>query len=158
MPKWSDEENEFAKALQKELGKKEEGMPTKVDSLKPPSEVFVGGASSDIGDVTLIAPTSTISFPGNVPGAIGHHWSYVAGNYGSTAWKGLNAGAKAIAASAIDLLTKPEELKKTRDEFEAYTKEHPYKSLLPDEAVPPLDLNKELMEKWRPMMEKYYIE
>ena len=158
MPEWSDEENAFAKALQKELGKKEEGMPTKVDSLKPPSEVFVGGASSDIGDVTLIAPTSTISFPGNVPGAIGHHWSYVAGNYGSTAWKGLNAGAKAIAASAIDLLTKPEELKKLRDEFETYTKEHPYKSFLPEDAVPPLDLNKELMEKWRPMMEKYYIE
>ena len=30
---------------------------------------------------------------------------------------GLNAGAKAIAASAIDLLTRPEELKKLRTEF-----------------------------------------
>lgn len=158
MPEWSDEEHTFAKALQKDLGEKEEGMPTKVDSLKPPGEVFVGGGSSDVGDVTLIAPTATLTFPGQVPGIIGHHWSSVTCNYGSTAWKGLNTGAKVIAASAIDLLTKPEELKKLRDEFEAYSKEHPYKSFLPEDAVPPLDLNKELMEKWRPLMEKYYIE
>jgi len=70
----------------------------------------------------------------------------------------LNAGAKAIAASAIDLLTKPEELKKLRDEFEQYSKEHSYKPFLPQDAVPPLDLNKELMEKWRSVMEKFYLE
>jgi aminobenzoyl-glutamate utilization protein B len=82
----------------------------------------------------------------------------VACNYGSTAWKGLNAGAKAIAASAIDLLTKPEELKKLRDEFEEYSKKHPYKPFLPEDATPPLDLNRELMKKWRPLMEEYYLE
>ena len=71
-------------------------------------------------------------------------------NFGSTAWKGLNAGAKAIAASAIDLLTKPEELKKLRAEFEEYSKTHPYKPFLPADAKPPLDLNEELMKKFRP--------
>jgi aminobenzoyl-glutamate utilization protein B len=77
---------------------------------------------------------------------------------GTTAWKGLNAGAKAIAASAIDLLSQPDLLKVIRDEFEAYSKEHPYKSFLPEGATPPLDLNKELMLKWRPQMEKYYLD
>ena len=158
MPEWTEEEHSFAKSLQKELGEEEKGMPTEVDTLKAPDKPFVGGGSSDVGDVTLIAPTATIRFPGRVPGAIGHHWSTVACNYGSTAWKGLNAGAKAIAASAIDLLTKPEELKKLRDEFEQYSKEHSYKPFLPQDAVPPLDLNKELMEKWRSVMEKFYLE
>jgi aminobenzoyl-glutamate utilization protein B len=158
MPEWSEEEQAFAKALQKALGKPEEGMPTKVGTLREPSPVFVGGGSSDVGDVTLIAPTATIRFPGQVPEAISHHWSSVASNYGSTAWKGLNAGAKAMAASAIDLLTKPEELKKLRDEFEAYVKENPYKPFLPADAVPPVDLNAELMKKWRPLMEKVYLE
>lgn len=158
MPVWTEEEHAFAKALQKELGKEEKGMPEKVDSLKAPSSVFVGGGSSDVGDVSLITPTATIRFPGGVPGAIGHHWSAVACNYGSTAWKGLNAGAKAIAASAIDLLTKPEELKKLRDEFEEYSKKNPYKPFLPEDAKPPLDLNEELMKKWRPLMEEYYLE
>jgi len=59
-----------------------------------------------------------------------------------------------MAASAINLMTKPKELKKLRDEFEAYSAEHPYKSFLPEDAKPPLDLNKELMEKWRRLMEK----
>jgi len=154
MPEWTEEEHAFAKALQKELGREETGMPTEVGQLRERGEFFVGGGSSDVGDVTLIAPTATIRFPGQVPGAIGHHWSCVACNYGSTAWKGLNAGAKAMAASAIDLMTKLEELKKLRDEFEAYSAEHPYKPFLPEGVEPPLDLNRELMEKWRRLMEK----
>jgi aminobenzoyl-glutamate utilization protein B len=156
MPEWTDEEQAFAKRLQKELGQEERGMPTKIGTLREPGRVFTGGGSSDVGDVTLIAPTATIRFPGQVPGASSHHWSSVACNYGSGAWKGLNAGAKAMAASAIDLFTKPEELKKLRDEFEAYSKEHPYKPFLPADAVPPLDLNRELMEKWRPKMEPHH--
>jgi aminobenzoyl-glutamate utilization protein B len=157
MPQWTEEENAFARALQKELKVKEDGMPATVDKLREPSGVSIGGGSSDVGDVTLIAPTASIRFPGQVPGAIGHHWSSVACNYGSTAWKGLNAGAKAIAASAVDLLTKPEELKKLRSEFEEYSKKNPYKPFLPADATPPLDINEELMKKYRPLMEKFEI-
>jgi aminobenzoyl-glutamate utilization protein B len=153
MPKWSEEEQAYAKELQKNLNVDVKGMPEKVDALEGPSSVFVGGGSSDVGDVTLIVPTATIRFPGQVPGAIGHSWSSVSCNFGSTAWKGLNAGAKAIAASGIDLLTKPAELKKLRDEFEAYAKENPYKPFLPADAKPPLDMYEESMEKWRSMME-----
>jgi aminobenzoyl-glutamate utilization protein B len=157
MPAWTEEEQVCAKALQKTLGARETGMPGQVDALRPPSAVSLGGGSTDVGDVTLIAPTASIRFPGQVPGAIGHHWSSVACNYGSTAWKGLNAGAKAIAASAIDLLTLPEELKKLRSEFEEYSKTHRYKPFLPADAKPPLELNEELMKKFRPLMEKYEI-
>ncbi|MBM3419949.1 MAG: amidohydrolase [Bacteroidetes bacterium] len=149
MPEWSEEENAFAKALQKELGARQSGYPTAVGQLRTPSGVEVGGGSSDVGDVTLIAPTATLNFPGGVPGAIGHHWSAVAGFYGTATWKGLNAGAKVMAAAAIDLLTKPEVLAEVRKEFEEYSKTHPYKSFLPENATPPLDLNRELMEKYR---------
>ena len=156
MPVWTEAEHEFAKSLQKELGRKEKGLPKEVGKLGKPASVFTGGASSDHGDVTLIAPTATIRFPGIVPGAIGHHWSNVTGNYGSSAWKGLNAGAKAMAATAVDLLTLPDEVHKIRQEFEDYSKKHPYKSFLPEDARPPLDINEELMKKYRPLMEKYY--
>ena len=158
MPEWTDEEHTFAQALQKELGSQERGMPKEVSKLQDSPRMFVGGGSSDVGDVTLVVPTATVRFPGQVPGAIGHHWSSVACNFGSTAWKGLSAGARAMATSAIDLLTNPEELKKARDEFEAYAKDHPYKPFLPGDAVPPLDLNAELMKKWRPLMEKYSLD
>ncbi len=156
MPEWSEEEQTFAKALQKELGRRETGMPSRVGRLSNRQRTFVGGGSSDVGDVTLITPTATLRFPGQVPGAISHHWSSVACNFGSTAWKGLNAGAKVIAATAIDLLTQPEELQKIRDEFEAYSKDHPYKAFLPEDAEPYLELNEDLMKKFRTMMEKYY--
>ena len=142
MPEWTEEEHEFARNLQKFLKEEEKGMPLKADTLKKPSDQFTGGGSSDVGDVTLIAPTATINFPGGIPGNISHHWSSVACNYGSTAWKGLNAGAKAMAASAIDLLTVPGELKKLRTEFEEYSKEHPYKMFLPEDAVPPLEIGR----------------
>ena len=158
MPEWTEEEHEFAKQLQKNLGSRETGMPKEVDSLRAPSGTFVGGGSTDVGEVSLIAPTATVGFPGMVPGGIGHHWSAVSATYGSAAWKGLNAGAKAIAATAIDLLTMPEELTKIRDEFKEYTEKNPYKPFLPEDAVPPLDLNRELMNKWRSLMEVHYKE
>jgi len=158
MPEWTDEEQAYARAMQKEMGKEEKGMPEEMDSLKAPSGKFTGGGSTDVGEVSLIAPTATIVFPGGVPGSIGHHWSAVAGNYGSLAWKGLNAGAKAMAASAIDLLTLPDELNGIKAEFEEYSKDHPYKPFLPEDAAPPLDLNKELMEKWRYIMEDHYVD
>jgi aminobenzoyl-glutamate utilization protein B len=120
--------------------------------------VFVGGASSDHGDVTLIAPTATIQFPGIASGAVGHHWSTVASGFGSTAWKGVNAGAKAMSASAIDLLTQPEVLKTIRDEFEEYSEQHPYKSFLPDDAEPPLEFYEKLMNQYRPALEPFYVE
>jgi len=157
MPEWTEQENQFAKALQKELGQKENGYAVKPKGLSKPSTIQVGGGSSDVGEVTLIAPTATINFPGGVPGAIGHHWSSVASNYGSAAWKGLNAGAKAIAASALDLLTKPKLLEEIRKEFEEYSKDHPYKSFLPEGAQPPVNLNRELMEKYRDAMMKLEI-
>jgi aminobenzoyl-glutamate utilization protein B len=158
MPAWSEEEQAFAKALQKELKAEEKGMPKDVEKLEGPGDASYGGGSSDVGDVTLVAPTATITFPGSVPGSIGHHWSNVACWYGSTAWKGLNAGAKVIAASAIDLLTRPEELGKLRKEFEEYTKVHPYKPFLPADATPPNGLNKELMDKYRGLLEKALAE
>jgi aminobenzoyl-glutamate utilization protein B len=157
MPKWTEEDQAFAKALQKELGKKETGMPAKTKPLMKRIRTFVGGGSSDVAEVSRVCPTTTILFPGQVPGGIGHHWSSVAANYGSAAWKGLNAGAKAMAASAIDLYKNPDLLKKIRNEFESFIEKNPYKSLLPEDAKPPLDLNKELMKKWRPLMEKFYL-
>ncbi len=154
LPEWTEKEHQFAKALQKDLGEKETGYPVKIKSLREPSGVQVGGGSSDVGEVTLIAPTATLNFPGGVPGEIGHHWSTVTSNYGSAAWKGLNTGAKVMAASALDLLTKPKLLEDIKAEFAEYSKTHPYKSFLPEGAQPPLDLNKELMEKYRDAMMK----
>jgi aminobenzoyl-glutamate utilization protein B len=152
MPVWTDKEQEFARALQKELRVKETGFDSKIQPLKTLSENDNDGSSTDVGEVTMVVPTATLYFPGEVPGAVGHHWSIVTCNYGSAAWKGLNTGAKVMAATAVDLLTKPKLLESIKKEFEAQSREHPYKTFLPEGAKPPLSLNRELMEKYRDAM------
>ena len=57
-----------------------------------------------------------------------------------------------MAATALDLMTKPKLLDEIKSEFAEYSKDHPYKSFLPEGAKPPLDLNKELMDKYRDAM------
>ena len=64
--------------------------------------------------------------------------------------------AKALPDPSSIQQTQPERLEEVQAEFAAYPKEHPYQSFLPPDAVPPLDINQELMQKYRPMMERHY--
>jgi aminobenzoyl-glutamate utilization protein B len=73
------------------------------------------------------------------------------------AHKGMVTGAKILAASMLDLLTSPALLAAAKDQFKADTKDTPYFTLLPPEAKPQIDLNKEMMEKFRPQLAKYYL-
>jgi aminobenzoyl-glutamate utilization protein B len=51
MPEWTEEENEFAQQIQKELGNQEKGMPTETgDIIDFNKQRFVGGGSSDVGE------------------------------------------------------------------------------------------------------------
>ena len=75
----------------------------------------------------------------------------------SLAHKGAVVGAKVIAASVLDLLTSPELRAAAKKQFDEDTKDMKYFSLLPPGAKPPLDLNREMMEKYRPEMRKFYL-
>ena len=70
---------------------------------------------------------------------------------------GMVAGAKVLAATILDLLTSPEVLAKSKAEFETATRDSKYFSLMPADAKPPLDMNREMMEKYRPEMRKHYL-
>jgi aminobenzoyl-glutamate utilization protein B len=154
MPKWTEEENKFAKELQKSLGKKEEGLPTKVAPLQAARQ---NSSSNDIGDITWVVPTGTVRFPVVVPGVQGHHWTAGITPTMSIAHKGAVVGAKVIAASVLDLLTSPELRAAAKKQFEEDTKDTKYFSLLPPDAKPPVDLNKEIMDRYRPEMRKFYL-
>lgn len=121
--------------------------------MAPPQK----GGSSDVGDVTLIAPTATVKYPVRVPGSYSHHWSVTSAASGSIAHKGIVAGATVVALSACDLLTNPEVFRKIRAEFEALSKERPYRTFLPDDAEPPFGINSAIQEKYRAALEKFYI-
>jgi aminobenzoyl-glutamate utilization protein B len=154
LPKWTDAENKFAKELQKSLGKKEEGLPTKIEPLRASRQ---NSSSNDIGDITWVVPTATVRFPVVVPGVQGHHWTAGITPTMSIAHKGAVVGAKVIAASVLDLLTSPELRAAAKKQFDEDTKETKYFSLLPEGAKPPVDLNKDIMDKYRPAMRKFYL-
>jgi aminobenzoyl-glutamate utilization protein B len=154
MPKWTDEENKFAKELQKSLGRKEEGLPTKVAPLQAARQ---NSSSNDIGDITWVVPTGTVRFPVVVPGVQAHHWTAGITPAMSIAHKGAVVGAKVLAASVLDLLISPDLLAAAKKQFDEDTKDTKYFSLLPPDAKPPVDLNKEIMEKYRAEMRKFYL-
>jgi aminobenzoyl-glutamate utilization protein B len=86
-----------------------------------------------------------------------HHWKAAVTPVSSIAHKGMVVGAKALAASVLDLLTTPDLRQRARAQFDEDTKDTKYFSLLPPEAKPPLDLNREMMEKFRPEIRKFYL-
>lgn len=154
LPKWSDEEVAFAKEFQKANGKKEVGLATTLPPLGPRPQGF---ASNDIGDYTWNVPTGLMTFPGSVPGIGYHAWPAAVTPTSTMAHKGMVAATKVMAASALDLLTSPELLQRAKTEFAEQTKDTKYFPLIPDTAKPQLDLNKEVMDRLRPEMTKFYM-
>ena len=154
MPRWSEDEVRFAKELQKSVGAKEVGLNAQVRPFRPGAQ---NTASNDIGDTTWNVPTGVLHFPSSAPGVLYHHWKAAITPATSTAHKGMVAGAKVLAASVLDLLTSADLRQKAWTQFQDDTKETKYFSLLPPDAKPPLDLNREMMDKYRPEMRKFYL-
>ena len=153
-PAWSAEENDFARRFQKSSGVPEVGLATRPIPLGARPQSF---ASNDNGDVTWVVPSSVFQFPASVPGVQYHNWAAAVTPTLSISHKGQVAGAKVLAATVLDLLTDPELLKRAKAQFAQDTKETKYVPMLPASAKPPLDMNREMMEKYRPEMKKSYL-
>lgn len=129
MPEWTEDEQKFIKELQKSVGAEEKGLPDDSaigDKAKGSPDVFVGGGSSDIGEVSLVVPLTSVRFPASAPGAIGHHWTTTAVTGSTVAHKGLIAGAQAMAVSAIELMTNPDKVTEIKADFRKMQEEHFY--------------------------------
>ena len=160
MPQWSDADQTLARALQKELGVREQGLATRVGpELQGPVRENRGGGSDDIGDISWNVPTITLRYPANIPGLPGHNWSNAIAMATPIAHKGVTAGAKVQAMTMIDLLTKPELVKLAWDYFRSVqTKEVKYEPLIRPQDQPAVDMNRERMNKYRDAMRKYYYD
>ncbi len=158
MPEWSEADQTLAKALQKEIGAKVEGLRTKVAKLEPPGEPR-GGGSDDIGDISWNVPTVYLRFPANIPNLPGHSWENAVAMATPIAHKGSTAGAKVQAMTALDFLLSPDLVKQAWDYFHnVQTKEIKYQPLVSPTDQPAIDLNKEKMERFAPQLKKYYYD
>ena len=64
LPKWSEEDQKLAIAVQKEVeSKNTEGLDTELSELGKPLPEPRSGGSDDIGDISWTIPTVTLRFP-----------------------------------------------------------------------------------------------
>ncbi len=161
LPVWSKDDQLLAKATQKELGNEiPKGLAFKLDSMPEPvySPLIVRQAGSDdIADISWSLPTVVLRYPSNIPGLPGHHWSNAITMATPIAHKGITAGAKVEAMTILDMLLKPELIKQAKDYYtNEQTKNQKYTPLISETDKPAIHLNKEIMEKFKADLSKFY--
>jgi aminobenzoyl-glutamate utilization protein B len=158
LPAWSEADQTLAKALQKEIGARVEGLRVKIRPLEAPREAM-GGGSDDIGDISWNVPTVSLRYPANIPNLPGHSWENAVAMATPIAHKGSTAGAKVQAMTALDILLSPELVKQAWGYFnQVQTKETKYQPLIGPGDQPATDLNREKMERFAPGLKKYYYD
>lgn len=160
LPEWTEDDQQFAKALQALMGAEEiSGLATELEGLEEPLEDPVSGGSDDIGDVSWNAPTVTLRFPSNVDGLQFHHWSSAMAMATPIAHKGATAGAKVIAATMLDLLQNEE----LRDQAWRYFREEQlagdeYVPFISEDDPPAIEKNADTMNGFRDRMREFYYD
>ena len=104
-------------------------------------------------------PTVTLRYPANIPGLPGHNWANAIAMATPIAHKGTTAGAKVQAMTILDLMLQPQLvaagvglLPQRADEGQNTSR------CIRPEDKPAIELNKGVMERYRPEMRKYYYD
>ena len=163
MPDWSEDDQRFARAVQKMLDVEEQGLLTEVDekldgAARIPDNERRGGGSDDIGDISWVVPTATLRFPANIAGGAGHNWNKGIAMATPIAHKGSTAGAKVQALTLLDFLLQPEFVQQARDYFENQTQDRQYTTFLREQDEPAIWLNRDIMERFKPQLEELYYD
>ena len=153
-PDWSSDEQAMARELQERAGVKVEGLVCDVARMKGPA--VQKSASNDAGDISWKVPMAKFYFPANIPNINFHHWAAGVALATSIAHKGVQAGAKVLASSLIELYCDPSIVLEAKRTFAQETSDAHWFSMLPEGQLPPLDLNRATMEKYRPLMQEHY--
>jgi aminobenzoyl-glutamate utilization protein B len=154
-PKYTIEEMKFAEKVSEsvsETSKKTALWKTKrpeweklIDTLMDDSipdawdDGEVSHGSTDVSDVSWLAPTMEFSTSTYILGIPGHSWQNVAFSGMSIGHKSLFYASKIIASTAIDLITKEELRKDAWEELDKRKSGRVYKSPIPAGLGPPLN-------------------
>lgn len=151
-PRFSAEDRAFAAEIEKTFvpGQKESllranqvpeelwGITLHEDIAPSFDKGKIGHGSTDVGDVSWIAPTGQITTATYVLGTSGHSWQSAAQAGMGIGHKGMLTAAKAMALAGYKLLTTPALIAEARAAFVRDTGGEKYVSPLPDGAQPPV--------------------
>jgi aminobenzoyl-glutamate utilization protein B len=155
MPEWTKAEDDLARAVQAKAKVPVEGLKRTIDPLKGPA--VQKPAANDSGDISWKVPMVKFYFPANIPGINFHHWAAGVSLASSIAHKGAVAGAKVMAASIIECCKNPAVVAEAKRTFKEEIAGVEYRSMLPRDQKPPVELNRVMMDKYRPLLEPHYV-
>jgi aminobenzoyl-glutamate utilization protein B len=130
---YSDDEQAFARAIQRATGVPELGMDTRIRPLEGQE---LEGGSTDVGDVSWVVPTLHLTVATAPQGAPWHAWPVVATGGMSIGHKGLTRAAQVLAATMVDLYERPDTLAAVRAEFAEKKGDVVFNAYLPDGPPP----------------------
>lgn len=93
--------------------------------------------STDVGDVSWSVPTVQLGAATYALGTPFHAWETVAQGKLEAAHKGMVYAAKAMAGTAISIISDPDLLTAARSEFDACTRQTPYVCPIPEGVIAP---------------------
>ena len=91
--------------------------------------------STDVGDVSWLAPTAEVQVCTACSNTVGHTWQRTAQGKSAPAHKGMLQAGKVLAGAAIDLLTDPQLVEDARREWQQQLQGRTY-TPMPPEAAP----------------------
>ena len=136
-PDFSKEDQAFAKALQAYLEIEEKGLEAEPKPLKDEPEP-PGGGSTDVAEVSRIAPVVSLSVTTAAAGIPWHSWAASASHGTEGSVKGAEVAAKVLALTGVDLLLNPELIQEAKAFFQEKTEGKPYVSPVPANQKPPM--------------------
>lgn len=138
---YTPEERAFAERIAATLGEARAPIES-AGEIQPFDPDARGGASTDVGDVSWVAPTVGLGTATWVPGTAGHSWQAVAAGGTSIGTKGMMVAAKTLALTAMDLFASPSRITAAWRELEERRgADFEYRPLVGDRS-PPLDYRK----------------
>ena len=161
LPQWTENDQRFAQATQREVGAFESGLATELSILRPAltEAQRTAGFADDIGDISWNVPTATLSFPSNIPDLPGHHWANAMAMATPIAHKGATQGAMAQAMTLLDFMVRPELVDQAWDYFDnIQNREIQYTPFIRPSDQPATEMNAEIMEDFREEMREYYYD
>ncbi len=161
LPQWTENDQRFAQATQREVGTFESGLATELSILRPAltEAQRTAGFADDIGDISWNVPTATLSFPSNIPDLPGHHWANAMAMATPIAHKGATQGAMAQAMTLLDFMVQPELVDQAWDYFDnIQNREIQYTPFIRPSDQPATEMNAEIMEDFREEMREYYYD
>ncbi len=136
-PRFPDEFQAWGREMQAGLGIEDRGLDVRVQPLAP-SPGPASGGSTDVAEVSWIAPTVQLEVTSAPAGVPWHSWATTAAH--GTEWSVLAAdvAARVMAMTGIDLLTDPDLLARAKAALDGERGGEPYVPPIPRDQKPPV--------------------